>query len=205
MPRGRRPGTSTTRDALVEAARHKFAEAGYDGTSIRAIATEAGVDPALAVHFFGSKENLFREALAWPFDPALAAERILGTGADSATLGERLARIFLEMWEAPETRGPLLAVLRGALTHEESASLLREFVADQVFRPLIEVSALRPDLFQIQLAVSHLIGIATLRYGLELEPMKSASVDSIVERVAPVLDRYLATGGTQSSRVIDEA
>src|SRR5262245_22737163 len=194
MPRGRRPGPSRTRDALVEAARRSFAKTGYDGTSLRTIAAEAGVDPALVVHFFGSKEHLFREVLAWPFDPALAVERIVGTGAEPGRLGERLARTFLEMWDDPSTGRPLLAVLRGALTHEESARLLREFIGHQVLGQLIQRSPRPPDMFQVQLALSHLIGIATLRYGLELEPIRSASIDSIVEHVAPALDRYLTTG-----------
>jgi AcrR family transcriptional regulator len=194
MPRGRRPGTSTTRTALLEAARRRFAEAGYDGTSVRAVAEEAGVDPALAVHFFGSKENLFREAVAWPFDPALAAERIVGAGAGSepGRLGERLARFFMERWEDPQTRRSLLAVLRGALTHEESARLLREFLSQQIFAQLTDMDENPPDAFQVELAASHLIGIALLRYGLEVEPIASRSVDSIVELVAPTLDRYLA-------------
>lgn len=198
MPRGRRPGTSTTRNAILEAARRKFAEAGYDRTSIRAIADEAGVDPALAVHFFGSKESLFREALGWPFDPDLAAERILGSGSgtEPGRLGERLARFFLEMWENPDTRRSLLAVLRGAMTHEESARLLREFLGQQIYRRLTDSDGAAPDAFQVELAASHLIGIALFRYGLELEPIASRSVDSIVECIAPALDRYLATPST---------
>lgn len=196
MPRGRRPGTSTTREALVEVARRKFAETGYDGTSLRTIAAEAGVDPALVAHFFGSKENLFREVLAWPFDPALAAERIVGTGTEPGQLGERLARFFLEMWDDPTTGRPLLAVLRSALTHEESARLLREFLGHQIFRQLTRLGTNPPDVFQLQLAASHMIGIAALRYGLKLEPIASASIDSIVESIAPTLDRYLTTGPT---------
>lgn len=190
MPRGRRPGPSTTRDALVEVARRRFAKAGYAGTSLRAIAAEAGVDPALVAHFFGSKENLFRETLGWPFDPAQAAERIASPGAGG--LGERMARLFLETWDDPATGGPLLAVLRGALTHDESARLLREFLGQQLFAQLARVRARSPDLLPVQLAASHMVGVAVLRYGLRLEPIASASVDHLVEQVAPVLERYLA-------------
>lgn len=192
MQRGRRPGPSRTRDALIEAARRRFAETGYAGTSLRAIAGEAGVDPALVTHFFGSKENLFREVLGWPFDPAVAAERIAGASAEPGRLGERLARFFLETWDAPTTGPSLLAVLRGALSHHESARLLREFLWQQMFSQLARRLENPPDPFQVQLAASHLIGIAVLRYGLELEPIASASIDSLVEQVAPTLDGYLA-------------
>jgi Tetracyclin repressor-like, C-terminal domain len=116
-------------------------------------------------------------------------------GADGCTepglRGERLARFFLEKWEDPDTRRSLMAVLRGALTHQESARLLREFLGQQVFRQLADRDGNPPDPYQIELAASHLIGVALLRYGLELEPIASQSVDSIVERVAPTLDSYL--------------
>ena len=195
MPRGRRPGPSTTRTAIVDVARRKFAEAGYARTSLRAIAVEAGVDPALVAHFFGSKDNLFREVLGWPFDPALAAERIAGAGIERGRFGERLARFFLETWDDPATGQPLLAVLRGALTHDESARLLREFLGRQLFAQLGRLRSDPPDQVQVQLAASHLVGIAVLRYGLRLEPIASVSIDHLVEQVAPALDRYLNHAG----------
>jgi AcrR family transcriptional regulator len=183
MRRGRRPGPSTTREALLETARQKFAEAGYGGTSIRAIAADAGVDPALAVHFFGSKENLFREAIGWPFDPSQVAQRIQeGPGS----FGERLARTFLEIWEEPRTRRPLLAVLRGAMNHEQSAILLRQFLGEQLFVVVGEP-------FDVELAVSHLLGVALLRHVLQIEPLASASIESIVAQVAPTIDRYFSS------------
>src|SRR5438067_12221945 len=111
---GRRPGPTTSRDTILEAARRQFAEAGYEPTSVRSIAAEAGVDAALVVHFFGTKEQLFRAAVAWPFDPAELATRLIGPGAEG--LGERLARTFLTFWDDPETSPQLLALLRAAMT-----------------------------------------------------------------------------------------
>ena len=195
MPRGRRPGPTTTRDALIEVARRRFADAGYAGTSVRSIATEAGVDPALVLHFFGSKAGLFREVLGWPFDPARAAERLVGADGEHGRLGERLARLFLETWDDPTTAKALLAVLRGALTHEDSAQLLREFLAQQLFSQLAGLHEELPDMLRIQLAAAHLVGIAVLRYGLELEPIASAAIGQLVEAVAPALDRYLTAEG----------
>lgn len=192
MPRGRRPGSNTTREAVLEAARRRFAEAGYDGASIRAIAAAAGVDPALVPHFFGSKEQLFREAVAWPFEPSALAPAILDGSA--AGLGERLARVFLQQWEDPATRGSLLAVLRGALTHEESATLLRRFLRDQLFRRLAHVLEGADRDLRVELAAAHLLGVAIVRHLLRLEPLASASVDDLVTRLGPALDRDLGTG-----------
>lgn len=192
MPRGRRPGTSTTRDEVLEAARRRFAEAGYDGASIRGIAAAAGVDPALVLHFFGSKENLFREAVAWPFDPAALEPVILHGG--SRGLGERLARVFLQQWDDPATRRSLLAVLRGALTHEESATLLRQFLRDLLLRRLADVLEGSDQALRVELAAAHLLGVAIVRHLLQLEPLASAPAGDLASRLGPALDRDLGTG-----------
>src|SRR5215472_8916587 len=122
---GRRPGTTITREAILDAARRRFAEGGYEQTSIRAIAADAGVNSALVMHFFGSKEALFQAAVTWPFDPAEFTRHLLGPGLDG--LSERLARAFLTLWDTPETGMPLLALLRSATGEEGFARLLREF------------------------------------------------------------------------------
>jgi AcrR family transcriptional regulator len=194
MPRGRRPGTSRTREALLGAARRRFAAAGYAGTTLRAIAADAGVDPALVRHFFGSKAALFRAALTWPFDPAALGRRLSAPGRSGA--GERLAHAFLELWDGPETGQPLLAVLRGALTHAESAELLRQFLRGQLYRRLTEAlggaaSQTEAEL-RVELAVAQLLGIAVLRHALRVEPLASAPAADVVARVAPALDHYLA-------------
>src|SRR5690348_18065988 len=77
---GRRPGTSSSRDDILRAARKLFGERGYEGATMRAIAAEAGVDAALVVHFFGNKANLLGEAIDWPFDPDVEMPRLLVDG-----------------------------------------------------------------------------------------------------------------------------
>src|SRR5918995_1357732 len=74
---GRRPGESGTRDAIADAARRRFAEVGYERATIRAIAGDAAVDPALVLHFFGSKQELFASVMALPFEPEKIMEEIL--------------------------------------------------------------------------------------------------------------------------------
>jgi AcrR family transcriptional regulator len=190
MPRtGRRRGATTSPDAILEAARRQFAETGYGLTSIRGIAAEAGVDASLIVHFFGSKEQLFRAAVTWPFDPAELTPRLLGPGV--AGLGDRVARTFLTFWDDPETSPRLLALLRSAMTSERSARLVREFVVTQLFPHLSEVVQGPDRELRIELATGHLLGIAMLRRVLRVEPLASASVEQLVARVGPILDRYL--------------
>jgi AcrR family transcriptional regulator len=190
MPRtGRRPGPSTTRAALLEVARRRFAEGGYDGTSLRAIAADAGVDPAVAVHFFGSKDALFRAAVGWPFDPAAVAARLAQVDADE--LGPTMARLFLELWDDPATGAALSAVLRSAMTHEASAALLRAFVGQQLFGRLGHVVGGPDAAMRIELAAGQMIGVAVLRYVLRVDPIASAPTEELVGWLGAALSRYL--------------
>ncbi|MER7552324.1 MULTISPECIES: TetR/AcrR family transcriptional regulator [Streptomyces] len=177
------------RTRILEAARAEFAERGYDKTSIRGIARAAGVDAALVHHYFGTKDEVFAAAVEVSFEPALVVHTVLGGPPEG--LGERLARFFLSVWEDPATRSPLLAILRSALTHEAAAKVLREFV----LRRLLERIAAELDVpdatFRAELAASHMIGIATLRYMIRAEPLASADPEDIVAMVAPTLQRYL--------------
>src|SRR3982751_1808342 len=85
---GRRPGNQDTREAILASARQAFAERGFDGASIRHIATGAGVDPALVHHYFGAKDQLFLAALQVPVDPGTLLPQALA--GDPDTVGERL-------------------------------------------------------------------------------------------------------------------
>jgi AcrR family transcriptional regulator len=188
MPRtGRRPGPSTTRAAILQAARRRFAQAGYDATSLRAVAADAGVDPAAVLHFFGSKHGLFRAVVGWPFDPARLEPELARTDTRSA----RLARIFFGFWEDPTTGPALAALLRSATTHAESAALLREFVVREPFARLTGLIA-GPDAdLRVELAAGQLVGVALLRYILRIEPIASAGIDDLTARLEPALDRWL--------------
>ncbi|KAA8886642.1 TetR/AcrR family transcriptional regulator [Nocardia colli] len=188
-PIGRRPGKTDTRELLLTTARRIFAETGYDKTTVRAVATAAAVDPALIRHYFGSKADLFRATMGWPFEPADIAARI--TQGDPSETGERLTRVFFEAWDHPETRAPLLAILRGAATHEESANLVREFIQGQVY---VQIAAAlpAPDAeLRIDLAMAQLLGIAYLRYILRVEPIASENLDELTARVAPIIKTHL--------------
>lgn len=186
---GRRPGPSTTREAILEIARRRFAEAGFDATSMRAIAAEAGVDPAVVAHFFASKDGLFRAAVGWPFDPDRVGAELTGPGPEG--IAARITRTFLSSWEDPATGPALLAMLRSAMSHETSAALLREFAVRQLFAQVIRLVRGPQAELRVNLAAAQLIGVAVLRYGLRVEPIASASVDDLVARLTPELARYL--------------
>lgn len=190
-PIGRRPGNPDTRNDIVTTARRLFADSGYDKTSVRDIAAGAGVDPALIRHYFGSKAELFRSTMGWPFDPAEISERI--ARGDRRKIGERLTRVFFAAWEQPDSRASLLAILRGAATHEESATLVRQFIQGQLYPEMAKLlSGSDPEL-RIDLAMAQLLGIAYLRHVLQVKPIASAPVDELIARVTPVVTAHLSS------------
>ncbi|MGW0364975.1 TetR/AcrR family transcriptional regulator [Streptomyces sp. NPDC002990] len=183
---GEGPGTQ---ERIRLAARSEFAARGYDKTSVRGIAKAAGVDPALVHHYFGSKDDLFAAAIELSMEPALLVPAVIGEGPEG--IGERLARYFLGIWENPATRAPLLAVIRSALTHEAAAKVLRRLVLRRVLERVAADLDVPDPTFRAELAASHMVGIAILRYVVQVEPLASADPEDIIALVAPTLQRYL--------------
>jgi AcrR family transcriptional regulator len=185
---GRPAGGGDRRAAIIDAARAQFAAKGYVGASIRGIARDAGVDPALVHHYFGGKEQVFVAAMELPFDPAeLLPQVLLG---DPAGLGERVARMFLGLWEDPDFRTPMLGMVRSAFTSEQGAAMLREFVGSALLARLSQAAG-PVDPLRVQAAAAQMVGVVMLRHVVRIEPLASASVDEIVALVAPTLQRYL--------------
>ncbi|MET9320968.1 TetR family transcriptional regulator [Streptomyces sp. NPDC003038] len=178
-----------TQERIRLAARSEFAARGYDKTSVRGVAKAAGVDPALVHHYFGSKDDLFAAAIELSMEPALLVPAVIGEGPEG--IGERLARYFLGIWENPATRAPLLAVIRSALTHEAAAKVLRRLVLRRVLERVAADLDVPDPTFRAELAASHMVGIAILRYVVQVEPLASADPEDIVALVAPTLQRYL--------------
>ncbi len=188
-PRGRRPGASGTREKILAAARARFAAHGYDRTRIRDVAQDAGVDAALVHYFFGSKDGLFVAAMELPLRPAEVIGPLLDAGV--AGLGERLVRRLLGVWDDPQNRGALLAIVHGASAHPGAAAALREFVTREIVgRVAAAVEADRPEL-RANLVASQVMGLLAARYIAQVEPLASLDAEEVVPLVAPTLQRYL--------------
>lgn len=188
-PAGRRPGNAGTRDAILDAARDCFAASGYDGATMRAIAAKARVDPALVHHFFGSKSQLFALAMELPLSARELLPNILA--GDAASLGERIVRTFLELWESPKTRRRMLAVLRSAVSYEAAATMLRSFITREVLQEIARGLDSPDAESRAALAGSQLIGLAMARYVVKVEPLAAASIDQLVAAYAPTIQHYL--------------
>jgi len=186
---GRRPGDSGTRQAILDAARHSFGEFGFARTTIRGVARAAGVDPALVHHYFGSKGDLFACALELPVDPAVMVPMVLAEGLDG--VGERIVRTFLGIWDATPGQGPMLALLRSAVSDERAAASLRDFLTRVVLRPLAEAAGGENAQRRAALVASQMLGLAVTRYVVRLEPVASAPPDELARTIGPNLQRYL--------------
>jgi AcrR family transcriptional regulator len=187
---GRRPGNQDTREAILAAARTAFAERGYDGASIRQIATEAGVDPALVHHYFGAKEQLFAEIMQIPIDPAKLLPQLVAGGADG--VGERIVGTFLSVWDSP-AGASLVALMRSALSHDWSARMFREFLTSQILRRVAKALDLDPAEAPLRtsLVASQMAGIGLTRYILKIEPIASTPADELIAAIGPTVQRYL--------------
>lgn len=185
---GRRPGTASTRTTVLAAARARFAADGFAGTTIRGVATDAGVDPSQVMQFFGSKDGLFAAVMEVPasalqrFDTAFA-------GPD-AHLGERVVRAYLQAWEGPAAEAePLMAMLRSAVVNEEASLQLREFIQSRLVHGMAgrgQEATLRAGL-----AASMLIGVIVGRRIVGVPALVEADAEVLVQILGPSLQRLL--------------
>lgn len=189
VPRGRRPGTNSTRQAVLDAARARFAIDGFAATTIRLVAADAGVDVAQVMQFFRSKDELFAAVMAVP---ATALERFntVFEGPDEH-LGERVVRAFLMAWEGiPEESEPLMAMLRGAVVNDQARDQLRGFIQSRILVGTSEHvgsdAALRAGL-----ASSLLVGMVVSRRIIGVPVLVAAETEELVAVVAPAIQQIL--------------
>jgi AcrR family transcriptional regulator len=195
----RRPGRwrsgADSRQRILRTARDLFGQHGYGGTTVRAIATAAGVDPAMVFYFFGTKQGLFAAAIEMSDNVPPAIESIFTAGLD--TIGERIVRTLLENLDQSD-RTPLVMLTRSAPTDDQSEALLREFIDREITDRLAAMldtpdAALRAGMVNVQI-----LGLAVARYIVRIEPIASSSVDELVTRFGPLVQHCL-TGQTAPS------
>lgn len=185
---GRRSGDADTRGEILAAARSRFAEDGYDATSLRGIARAAGVDPALVHHYFDGKAGLFAAAFELPFAPEVMVPRVVEGPRDG--IGERVVRLYLDVWTGPGA-DHLVGILRSALTHDEAAAMLREFMTATLLEGIARSLDVDEPRTRAALCASHLVGLGVLRQVIGFPALRDLDDETVVAWVAPVLQRYL--------------
>ena len=188
---GRRSGKPDTRAEILAAARTLFAAEALESVSMRRIAAEAGVDPSLIHHYFGSKDDLFLAAIQLPIDPGQEITAAIKAG-EIEDLGGRLMHAFTAIWDGPH-QDKLVAVIRTSLSKPSMAFMLRQLIERRIVRSLKEVIGDEVDHIEIRagFVASQIFGLAFARYFLKLEPIASLDADELAETIGPTIDRYL--------------
>lgn len=188
--RGRRQGEPVSRDAVLRAAKRRFAVDGYEKATLRSIADDARVDPSMVLYLFGSKAELFRESLRLIVDPdALAAA--IAAGDDD--IGTRMVRTYLGIWEHPDSAASMVAMLQSATSNPDAHEAFRAFMQSYV---LTAVSAAlgggEQARLRAMLAATNLVGTAILRYVIRVDPLATLPAEDVVALIAPSVNRYLS-------------
>lgn len=187
-PAGRRPGPTTSDAAILAAARERFGRLGYRGTTIRAVAEDAGVNQALVRHFFGSKQQLFMAALEFPAEPLHHVLEVLGS-SPADELGRRLTTVFVRAWRDPATSPQLRAVFRSASVDPEGATMVRQLV-EEVVVPTV-VGRLGAEAENVMAALAQLLGYSFLASIVGVQPLVEMEEEAVVGLIGPTVQRYL--------------
>jgi AcrR family transcriptional regulator len=190
--RGRRQGEPVSREAVLAAAKGRFATEGYEKTTLRAIADDAHVDPSMVLYLFGSKADLFRESLRLILDPEMLAAAIAGGPDDDPDIGTRMLRTYLRIWESPDTGPSMVAMLQSATSNSDAHEAFRGFMQNYVLTAVSGVlGGGEQARLRAMLAGSQLVGTALLRYVMKVAPLATLTGDELVRLIAPTVTRYL--------------
>jgi AcrR family transcriptional regulator len=181
-----------SRDAVLSAAKQRFATEGYEKTTLRAIAHDAHVDPSMVLYLFGSKEELFRESLRLILDPEVLVAAMTGATDDDPDIGTRMVRTYLRIWETPETAASMRAMLQSATSNTDANDAFRAFIQSYVLTAVAGVlGGGEQARLRAMLAASSLVGTAMVRYIIQVPPLSTLSADEVVALIAPTVTRYL--------------
>lgn len=187
--RGRRQGEPVSRETVLAAAKQRFAEQGYEKTTLRQIADDARVDPSMVLYLFGSKDGLFRESMRLILDPQKLVDAVDG---DSDELGSRLVRTYLQIWEDPDSGPSMATMLSSATSNPEARDAFRVFMRDYVLGAVSGALGGGPDTrLRAMLAATNLVGTAMLRYVMRVGPLAEVTLEEAVQMIAPSVQRYL--------------
>lgn len=187
--RGRPPAgdSADRRAAILVAARTQFAASGFAGASLRAIARDAGVDPSLISHYFGDKSRLLVATMQLPVDPIDKIASVVAGGPDG--MAERLLRTFLDSWDPH--REVFSSLVRTTLGAGDAHAPMLQIARNVLVTALLDVLEGDDRELRAALIAGQLIGMATMRYVVRLEPLAAAPVDDVVRLYGPPMQRLI--------------
>jgi AcrR family transcriptional regulator len=181
MAETRARNAAGTRADILAAARSRFGSEGYERTTLRAVAGDVGVDPALVIRYFGSKQQLF--AAAAEFTIHLPDLRAMAPD----DMADALLGRFFAVWEADTT---FVALLRAAMTSPAAAETMHNVFATQVAPAIAAVAPDNPATRAVLIG-SLVIGMATTRYALEVPAARALEHDELIRWARPIIRNLL--------------
>lgn len=185
----RRTGDSDAREQIVSAAAKEFLDRGYDAASIRGVARRAGVDPALVHHYFDDKASLFAESVKAPIRPDQLVRQALKGPRDQ--IGVNLVTAVLTVLEDERARDRVISLVRTALGHDFAATILRQFIMREVLHRIAKELDVDDGELRATAVATQIVGLMVVRYGVRVEPLASASIEEVAERIGPVVQWHL--------------
>ncbi|HSO05063.1 MAG TPA: hypothetical protein VLQ92_11325 [Candidatus Limnocylindrales bacterium] len=177
------------REALLAVAREIVAKRGYVGLSMRTASAAAGVTEDVARRYYRNRDSLFAAAMRLPVDPVSAIPALMAPGIEG--MGERLVRFTLDTLRDPEAREDLMSLARTGVSAGHAVTGLQEFIEIGVVDRVAGMIGVPDARMRSALITSYLLGVATMRYGVRLEPLASASDEEVIRMVAPVIQDLL--------------
>lgn len=201
--RGPRGARGRMRDQIKQVAESQFIARGYDGTTMRSIAKKAGCDPAMVSYYFGSKQRLFRDCFDLPLDPLEQVLQLWEPGIEG--VAERLLDFAFTLYEERLTKDRMKALMRALITDAETTQRFRSYIRDNLQKGVVQLlDSLAPYLppaqkrhlevrfpMLIEILMSMIYGVATMRYIVQLEPVASMPRSELQNRLAPILQSQI--------------
>jgi AcrR family transcriptional regulator len=184
-----------SREAVLAAAKKRFASEGYERTTLRAIADDAHVDPSMVLYLFGSKLDLFRESLRLILEPQVLVDALSDGDGD---VGTRMVRVYLRIWESPDTGPSMVTMLQSATSNTDAHEAFRSFMQNYVLTAVAGVlGGDESARLRAMLAATTLVGTAMLRYVMKIPPLATLTGDELVALLAPTVTRYLTADAAE--------
>lgn len=201
--RGPRGARGKMREQIKRVAESQFIARGYDGTTMRSIAKGAGCDPAMVSYYFGSKQRLFRNCFDLPLDPLQQILQLWEPGLEG--IADRLLDFAFTLYEERLTKDRMKALMRALITDSETTQRFRAYMSENLLKGGAEVlntlqiasgQEVNEELetnFQalIEILMSMIYGVATMRYIVQLEPVASMERSELQNRLAPILQTQI--------------
>lgn len=182
---GRPAGSDSTRELILEKSRQTFATKGYNGTSVRSIAINAGVDPSTVIHFFGTKEGLFQAVIA---DMSEITEPVF-SALEQGYSGEKLMRTYLEIWENKEANAAMSALIRAAFESEKTMLLFREAITSRFVNVAKKQTK---DALDAEILIMQIVIMGMGRHLVGLPELSKSSITTISNRVGSLLNNLMS-------------